>query len=85
MEEGVPREGLEKAEEIVDRYEGWTRKLTGFSAWVVTGVAVATSLFYLYAATATIVTQMLRGLFVMVTLFLTFLAFPGSGKQRSDR
>jgi TRAP transporter 4TM/12TM fusion protein len=82
MEEGIAKEGLEKAEEIVDRYEGWTRKLTGVPGWIVTGVAVGTSVFYLYAATATIVTQMLRGLFVMLTLFLTFLAFPGGGKSR---
>ena len=82
MEDGIAREGLEKAEEIVDRYEGWTRKLTGVPGWIVTGVAVGTSLFYLYAATATIVTQMLRGLFVMLTLFLTILAFPGGRKNR---
>jgi TRAP transporter 4TM/12TM fusion protein len=82
MEDGIAREGLEKAEEIVDRYEGWTRKLTGVPGWIVTGVAVGTSLFYLYAATATIVTQMLRGLFVMATLFLTFLAFPAGRKDR---
>ena len=82
MEDGIAREGLEKAEEIVDRYEGWTRKLTGVPGWIVTGIAVGTSLFYLYAATATIVTQMLRGLFVMLTLSLTFLAFPGGRKNR---
>ncbi len=82
IEEGISPSGLEKAEEIVDRYEGWTRKLTGVPGWIITGVAVATSLFYLYAATATIVTQVLRGLFVMLTLFLSFLAFPG---RQGDR
>ena len=84
MEEGVTPEGLEKAEEIVDRYEGWTRKVEGLPGWIITGVAVATSVFYLYAATSTIVTQMLRGLFVMLTLFLTMLFFPSS-KRRRDR
>jgi len=82
MEEGISPGGLEKAEEIVDRYEGWTRKLKGAPGLILTGVAVATSVFYLYAATATIVTQMLRGLFVMVTLFLSILAFPARKQDR---
>jgi TRAP transporter 4TM/12TM fusion protein len=82
MEEGVSPEGLEKAEELVDRYEGWTRKLGGIPGWIITGAAAATSVFYLYAATATIVTQMLRGLFVMLTLFLTMLAYPASKRDR---
>jgi TRAP transporter 4TM/12TM fusion protein len=81
-EESISPSGLEKAEEIVDRYEGWTRKLKGVPGWIVTGIAVATSVFYLYAATATIVTQMLRSLFVMVTLVLTFVAFPA---RKGDR
>jgi TRAP transporter 4TM/12TM fusion protein len=79
----VSQAGLEKAEEIVDRYEGLTRKLTGLSAWLITAVAAGTSVFYLYAATATIVTQMLRGLFVMLTLFLSMLAFPATRGTRS--
>jgi TRAP transporter 4TM/12TM fusion protein len=81
--EEVSQAGLEKAEEIVDRYEGLTRKLKGLSAWIITAVAVGTSIFYLYAATATIVTQMLRGLFVMLTLFLSMLAFPATRGTRS--
>ena len=84
LEEEVSPVGLEKAEEIVDRYEGWTRKLKGVSGWIITGVAVATSVFYLSTAVTTITTQMLRGLFVMLTLFLSMLAFPG-GKGTRNR
>jgi len=80
--EEISQAGLEKAEEIVDRYEGLTRKLKGLSGWIITAVAVATSVFYLYAATATIVTQMLRGLFVMLTLFLSMTAFPATEGTR---
>jgi TRAP transporter 4TM/12TM fusion protein len=80
--EEISQAGLEKAEEIVDRYEGLTRKLKGLSGWIITAVAVATSVFYLYAATATIVTQMLRGLFVMLTLFLSMAAFPSTKGTR---
>jgi TRAP transporter 4TM/12TM fusion protein len=81
--EEISQAGLEKAEEIVDRYEGLTRKLKGLSGWIITAVAMGTSVFYLYAATATIVTQMLRGLFVMLTLFLSMLAFPATRGTRS--
>ena len=69
---------IDQAEEIVERYEGATRKLKGFSALIITAVAIGTSVFYLYAAPTTIVTQMLRGLFVMLTLFLTMLAYPAA-------
>jgi len=81
--EGISPTALEKAEEIVDRYEGLTRKLKGLSGWIITAVAVGTSVFYLYAATATIVTQMLRGLFVMLTLFLSMTAFPATQGTRN--
>jgi len=80
--EEISQAGLEKAEEIVDRYEGLTRKLKGLSGWIITAVAVGTSVFYLYAATATLVTQMLRGLFVMLTLLLSMLAFPATRGTR---
>jgi len=80
--EEISPAGLEKAEEIVDRYEGLTRKLKGLSGWIITAVAVGTSVFYLYAATATLVTQMLRGLFVMLTLFLSMTAFPATKGTR---
>jgi len=80
--EGVSPSALEKAGEIVDRYEGLTRKLAGLSGWIITAVAVGTSVFYLYSATATLVTQMLRGLFVMLTLFLTMTAFPATRGTR---
>ncbi len=82
MTEEISQAGLEKAEEIVDRYEGLTRKLKGLSGWIITAVAMGTSVFYLYAATATIVTQMLRGLFVMLTLFLSMTAFPATQGTR---
>lgn len=81
-EKGITQETLEKAEEIVDRYEGGTRRLRGVPGWIVTGVAVATSVLALYAATTTVVTQMLRGIFVMLTLFLSMLLYPASKGDR---
>ena len=81
-DERAGQEALEKAEEIVDRYEGGTRRLRGIPGWIVTGVAVATSVLALYAATTTVVTQMLRGIFVMLTLFLSMLLYPASKGDR---
>jgi TRAP transporter 4TM/12TM fusion protein len=80
--EGVAGEGAPQAEEIIDRYEGGTRRTSGGAGWIITGVAVAASIFSLYAATSTIVTQMLRGSFVMVTLFLSMLLYPAVKGQR---
>ncbi|HSR10582.1 MAG TPA: TRAP transporter large permease subunit, partial [Thermodesulfobacteriota bacterium] len=82
LDESVSRGGLAKAEEIVDKYEGWTRKVGGAPGLIITAIAAGTSIFYLYAATATIVTQVLRSFFVMLTLILTFLAYPG---RKNDR
>ncbi len=81
-EEKASQEALEKAEEIVDRYEGGTRRLRGIPGWIVTGVAVTASVLALYAATTTVVTQMLRGIFVMLTLFLSMLLYPADKRSR---
>jgi hypothetical protein len=74
---------IDEVEEIVERYEGATRKLGGFPALLITLVAIGSSVFSLYAAPTTIVTQMLRGVFVMLTLFLTVLAYPAVQKHRN--
>ncbi|MBE0557328.1 MAG: TRAP transporter large permease subunit, partial [Proteobacteria bacterium] len=77
------QEGIQDTEAIVERYEGATRKLGGFPALLITVVAIGTSLFSLYAAPMTIVTQMLRGVFVMLALFLTILAYPAAQRYRN--
>ncbi len=74
--------GLEEAEKIVERYEGWTRKLTGLPAAMITAVAVSSSLFFLYAAPTTMIAQILRGVFLMLTLFLTLVLYPATKNQR---
>ena len=73
---------LQDAEKIVERYEGWTRKLRGFPAALVTAVAAGSSLFFLYAAPTTMIAQILRGVFLMLTLFLTLLLYPAAKGQR---
>jgi TRAP transporter 4TM/12TM fusion protein len=74
---------IDKAEEIVERYEGATRKLSGFRAFLITLVAIGGSVFSLYAAPTTMITQMLRGIFVMLTLFLTVLAYPAVRQHKN--
>ena len=72
----------EEAEKIVERYEGWTRKLKGLPAGIISAVAAATSLFFLYSAPTTMIAQILRGVFLMLTLFLTLVLYPATKSQR---
>ena len=76
LEYQIPEERLKEAEKFIEEEEGVTRRLTGRTAQFITVVAVVMSLFHLYAATATITTQILRGVHVMFVLFLSFLVFP---------
>lgn len=65
-----------KAEEILEEFETPTRKLKGTISYIVTGLAVFTSLFALYGAFGTLITQLNRFIHVMLILILTFLLYP---------
>ncbi len=80
--EQIHEERLRKAQEYIEEEEGVTRRLSGWKKYFVTYFAVIMSLYHLYAATATITTQVLRGVHVGMVLFLTFLAIPPSPKKR---
>ena len=75
----------EKAEEILEEFEAPTRKFSGAMWYVTTGLAVFCSLFALYGAFGSMVTQIARFVHVMLILMLTFLYFPAarSWKNRS--
>jgi TRAP transporter 4TM/12TM fusion protein len=75
----------EKAEEILEEFEAPTRKFTGMMWYVTTGLAVFCSLFALYGAFGSMITQIARFVHVMLILILTFLYFPAarSWKNRS--
>jgi TRAP transporter 4TM/12TM fusion protein len=79
----VSEEALKKAEKYIEEEEGPSRRLTGKAATFVTVVAVAMSLIHLYAAAGVIMTQILRGIHVMMVLFLTFLVFPSSRQTKN--
>src|SRR5436305_9513618 len=72
----VTDEGLAKAEEYIEQEEGAANKFRGAMAVFVTLVAVAMSVFHLYAAAWIVPTQTLRYIHVAFVLFLCFLVFP---------
>jgi TRAP transporter 4TM/12TM fusion protein len=72
----VSAEALAKAEQFIEAEEGATNRLSGFTGIAVTSIAVAMTLFHLYAAYAIVPTQELRYIHVAFTLVLSFLLFP---------
>ena len=79
----VEDERLRKAEEFIEQEEGATNRFTGWSATIVTAIAVAMSLFHLYAAYEIIPTQPMRYTHVAFVLVLCFLLFPMARRFRN--
>jgi len=77
----VSEERLKEAQKFIEEEEGVTRRLSGWKQQFVTYFALFMSLFHLYAAVATITTQVLRGVHVAMVLFLSYLVFPPSKKK----
>ena len=87
----VSQEQLQQAEAYVEAEEGVVNRLFGWAGRLVTSIAVAMSLFHLYAAVAgawpftdfpIIATQPLRYAHVAFVLMLSFLLFPLSARFR---
>jgi TRAP transporter 4TM/12TM fusion protein len=78
----VDDEALRKAEEYIEQEEGASNRLGGWLGAFVATVAVAMSLFHLYAAYAIVPTQVLRPVHVAFVLCLSFLVFPVSRRFR---
>src|SRR5262249_2143903 len=87
----VSQEQLQQAEAYVEAEEGVVNRLFGWAGRLVTSIAVAMSLFHLYAAIAgawpftdflIIATQPLRYAHVAFVLMLSFLLFPLSARFR---
>ncbi len=88
----VSEERLQQAEAFVEAEEGVVNRLVGWAGRLVTSIAVAMSLFHLYAAVAgawpftdfpIITTQPLRYAHVAFVLMLTFLLFPAATRFRN--
>lgn len=76
---------IEAAKEIAQEEEGPRRRLTGAVGWLASSVAVAMSLLFMYWAWATVTTQILRLVFLLFSLVLTFLLYPARRKERRHR
>ncbi len=72
----ISEEALKRAEELIEEEEGVQNRFAGAMAAFITAVAVAMSLFHLYASYAIVRTEVLRATHVAFVLFLSFLIFP---------
>jgi len=79
----VGDEARKKAEEFIEKEEGAASHYQGGTDRALTAVAVAMSLFHLYAAQAIIPAQILRAIHVAFILFLCFLLFPAAKRFRN--
>ncbi len=73
---------LKKAEEFVEQEEGATHRFAGWWGTALFAVAVAMSVFHLYAAYGNITTTTLRYAHVAFILFLSFTLFPWRPRAR---
>lgn len=82
--EGAPKEiiSIERVEQIIEEFEGPTRKHSGFMNYLVTTLAVITSLFALYGAVGSVMTQINRIIHLMLVLVLIFLIYPANRRFR---
>jgi TRAP-type uncharacterized transport system fused permease subunit len=81
-EPAVSDEALKKAEAYIEEEEGAANRLAGALGLLVTFLAVAMSVFHLYAAYSIVPTQTLRPVHVAFVLALSFLVFPATGRVR---
>src|SRR5215218_2181252 len=72
----ISDEALRKAEEFIEAEEGAANRSIGWAGTIVTGIAIAMTLFHLYAAYDIVPTQPLRYTHVAFVLVLSFLLFP---------
>lgn len=75
----------QKVEELIEEYEGATRKLQGPLRWVVWAIAVSMAIFHLWAALAYMPAQQLRATHLAFGLCLIFLLYPGFGRWDRKR
>jgi TRAP transporter 4TM/12TM fusion protein len=78
----ISEEALKRAEEMIEEEEGVQNKFAGAMAVFVTLVAIAMSLFHLYASYEIVRTEVMRATHVAFVLFLTFLIFPVTRRFR---
>src|SRR3569623_1765426 len=83
IDDSISAEGLRKAEEYVQLEEVAGIRLTGWVGSAVIGIAIAMTLFHLYAAYDIVPTQPLRYIHVAFVLLLSFMLFPMADRFRN--
>jgi len=78
----ISAEQLAKAEAFVESEEGAANRLAGYAGTIVTAIAVAMTLFHLWAAYDIVPTQQLRYTHVAFVMMLAFLLFPMAQRFR---
>ncbi len=80
-DEAILPKSEEELKEIVEEYEGKTRKLAGRWGLIVTALAVIMSFYHLYAANITIIQQIHLTWHLMFVLVLSFLLYPATKRS----
>src|SRR3989304_2135273 len=75
----------EEIKELVEEYEGKTRKFGGGWAIVVTVIAVLMALYHLYAATVPFLRQLHLVRHLLFVLVLSFMLYPATGRSLRRR
>ena len=78
----LSEEARRRVEELIEEEEGVHNRYTGVLAVVLTALAVAMSLFHLYAAVEIVPAYRLRPIHVAFALTLVFLIFPMAKRFR---
>jgi TRAP transporter 4TM/12TM fusion protein len=78
----LSEEQAKKVEEFIEEEEGSFNHYKGWLALFLTAVAVASSVFHLYAAKEIVRTDMLREIHVGIVLFLSYMMFPVARRFR---
>jgi TRAP transporter 4TM/12TM fusion protein len=73
---------LKAAEKFIEQDEGATNRTAGWIAALLTALAIASTLFHLYAAYDVVPTHVLRPAHVGIVLILAFLLFPIAARFR---
>jgi TRAP-type uncharacterized transport system fused permease subunit len=81
-DEAIDSSSIDAAKEIAQQEEGPRRRLEGSTGWLAAGLAVAMSVLFIYWAWATVTAQMLRLVFLLFSLVLSFLLYPAKRKGR---
>ena len=79
-DETIDSSRIDAAKEIAQQEEGPRRRLEGSTGWLAAGLAVAMSVLFIYWAWATVTAQMLRLVFLLFSLVLSFLLYPARRK-----